>query len=136
MMKLIEINYHPTVSQLRQFGVICLIGLPLLGWVWGAGMSTLVILAVIGLVLAAVGAVMPAVLRPIFLGLTIIASPIGMLIGELAMLMIYFGLFLPMGLFFRIVGRDALHLKINKSGNTYWQPKKTPEDVAAYYRQS
>ena len=36
-MKLIEINWQPTDRQLRQFGVICLVALPALGWLWGGG---------------------------------------------------------------------------------------------------
>ena len=34
-MSLIEINWSPSLKQLRQFGVLCLVALPLLGLALG-----------------------------------------------------------------------------------------------------
>ena len=36
-MQLVEINWNPTERQLRQFSSMCFIGLPFIGWLWGAG---------------------------------------------------------------------------------------------------
>ena len=135
-MKLIEISWHPTDRQLRQFGVICLFALPGIGWIWGGGTTAITVLAVIGLLLAVTGMVLPSVLKPVFLALTIVATPIGMVIGELAMLMIYFGVFLPLGLVFRIAKRDSLQLRLDRGGESYWVKKKRPTNIASYYRQS
>ena len=93
-------------------------------------------LALIGLVLASAGMAVPTILKPIFLALTFVATPIGMVIGELAMLLVYFGVFLPFGLVFRAVKRDVLQLRLNRNKTTYWQAKKPPTNVASYYRQS
>jgi hypothetical protein len=57
-------------------------------------------------------------------------------VGELAMLLIYFGVFLPIGLLFRAAGRDALQRRFDPSQNSYWQAKKQPHDIASYFRQS
>jgi len=62
------------------------------------------------------------------------AAPMGMLVGELAMLGIFLGVFLPISLVFRLMGRDALRLKIEKNVESYWQTKKQPEQVSSYYR--
>ena len=93
-------------------------------------------LALVGLALAAVGLLAPKVLKPVFVGLMLVALPIGMVIGELSMALIYFGVFLPIGLCFRLIGRDALQLKLDRNAQSYWQAKSTPRDVASYYRQS
>jgi len=135
-MKLVEINWEPTDRQLRQFGVICLVALPLVGWFWGANTLTLGLIAGIGLLLAIVSIVGPQAVKPLFLALTIVATPIGMVIGEVAMLSIYFGVFLPMGLLFRLLRRDALQMKMERNAKTYWQEKSKPSSMAAYYRQS
>ena len=135
-MKLIEFNWQPTDRQLRQFGVICLVALPAVGWLWGGGTATVALLGVIGLLLAITGMVLPTVLKPVFLALTIVATPIGMVIGELAMLMIFFGVFLPFGLVFRFVQRDALQLRLDRNRDSYWEAKKQPANTASYYRQS
>ena len=135
-MKLVEINWHPTERQLRQFGLICLFALPGVGWIWGASSLVIGILAVVGLLLAGIGSFFPVGLKPLFLALTIVTTPIGMVVGELAMLLIYFGVLMPLGLFFRLIKRDALQRKINRDAETYWEKKKQPTSIASYYRQS
>jgi hypothetical protein len=134
-MKLIQFNWNPTERQLRQFGSICLVVLPLLGWMWGARFWLEVGLAAVGLVLAVTSWLSPKIIRPLFIGLTIITIPIGLVIGELAMILIYFGVFLPIGVLFRISGRDALQLR-RRFVDSHWQPKRKPSSVASYYRQS
>ena len=135
-MSLVQINFDPEVRQLRQFGCICLIALPGIGWLWGAGQTLLIILAAIGLVMAIAGFVFPAAVKPFFLGLSLIAAPIGMVVGEIAMMAVYYLVFMPIGLVFRLLRRDALQLKIDRSSSTYWQDKARPADAASYYRQS
>jgi len=93
-------------------------------------------LALAGLFLAVVGVAAPTILKPVFLALTILATPIGMVIGELAMLTIYFGVFLPFGLVFRIIRRDNLQLQLDRDKDSYWEAKKQPANIASYYRQS
>ena len=135
-MKLIEFNWNPTDRQLRQFGVICLFALPALTWLWGGGTTIVISLAVVGLFLAAAGLAAPSVLKPVFLALTIVTIPIGMVVGELAMRAIYFGVFLPFGLGFRIAKRDSLQLRLDQDKDSYWETKKQPSNIASYYRQS
>ena len=135
-MKLIEFNWSPTDRQLRQFGVICLFALPALSWLWGGGTTLVISLAVVGLFLAVAGLAAPVVLKPVFLAMTIVATPIGMVVGELAMRAIYFGVFLPIGLGFRIAKRDSLQLRLDQARDSYWETKKQPSNIASYYRQS
>ena len=135
-MKLLEFNRNPSDRQLRQFGGMLLLALPLVGWLWGATGAILATLALAGLLLAAVGMVLPKLMWPLFIVLMVIAMPIGFVVGELSMIVIYFGLFLPMGLAFRAIGRDALNLKRDRNTDSYWQVKKQPQNVVSYYRQS
>jgi hypothetical protein len=135
-MKLVEINWNPTNRQLRQFGLICLVALPLLGWLWGgANPRVLGVLAGIGFILAAAGLFCAPTLKPIFLGLTILVLPIGLVVGELSMLLIFFGVFLPIGFVFRLLNRDRLQLDFDTAARTYWEEKPQPKSVAGYYRQ-
>ncbi|MCA9074966.1 MAG: hypothetical protein KDA93_08040 [Planctomycetaceae bacterium] len=135
-MALIDINRDPTNRQLRQFGVISLFVLPLIAWLWGADRTTIGWLAVIGAVIAIVGWVWPKVIKPLFVGLTLLTAPIGIVVGEIALVLIYFGVFLPIGIVFRLLRRDALQLKRDPNTTTYWRPKSAPKDAASYYRQS
>ena len=136
-MSLLEVNWSPTARQLRQFGFLCLALLPALGW-WFAGLNWTVIgtLAGIGAALAAVGVAKPMALKPVFVGLTLAALPIGFVVSQLTLLALYFGVLTPIGLVFRLMGRDALERKFQPGADTYWQPKRRPAGVRSYYRQS
>jgi hypothetical protein len=135
-MKLVEVNWSPTNRQLRQFAVICVVALPIVGWIWGGNWSVVGLLAATGLLIALAGVVMPQAVKPIFLALMIVAAPIGIVIGEASMLLIYFGVFLPMALIFRVVGRDALQINVDREATTYWQAKRRPTSASSYFRQS
>jgi hypothetical protein len=145
-MALIDIHWKPTDRQLRQFGWIALVALPLAGWLfsgkpWPAEASS-VQCAVIGAlsgvgVLAAVLAVVrPQALRWPFIGATLVALPIGLVVGEVVLVVIYFGLFLPVSLIFRLMGRDALERRIDRRATSYWQAKAQPSGPKSYFRQS
>ena len=135
-MKLIELNWSPSDRQLRQFGAVCMIALPSVGWIWGISNLPMLVVSTLGITLALAGWVKPRILRPAFLTLMLVTSPIGIFVGEVSMIMIYFGLFLPFSLVFRIIGRDALQMKRSKSATSYWQKRQQPTDVSTYYRQS
>jgi hypothetical protein len=64
----------------------------------------------------------------------IVAFPIGWLVSHVMLAVLYFVLFLPLGLMFRLLGRDALSLR-KPSVETYWTEKQQPEDVVRYFRQ-
>ena len=134
-MKLVELNWNPTTRQLRQFGGICLVALPFVGWVWGAQSATLATLAIIGFVVALASLLIPGAVKPLFIGLSLVAIPIGMVIGEVAILLIFLGVFLPIGLVFRFLHRDALRLRAQENAASHWQTKERPTSVGSYYRQ-
>ena len=134
-MKLVEINWSPSARQLRQFGLICLFALPAVGWLWSASSRTLTWLSGIGAVMAVLGLGAPRALKPAFIGLMLLALPVGMVVSELAMILIYFGVFLPIGLCFKLMRRDALNRSLQPESGSYWSEKKAPANLSSYYRQ-
>jgi len=145
-MSLIDMQWRPGDRQLRQFGLIALFALPLAGWLfsgkpWPADMTprqvtVLEILAGLGVVAAGVALVRPQLLRWPFVIATLVALPIGLVVGEVVLLLIYFVVFLPVSLVFRLMGRDAMERGINRGAATYWQPKAPPAGPESYFRQS
>ena len=135
-MSLVEINLKPTERQLRQFSMMFIFALPSILWIWGGNLGAILISALIGLVLAVVGSIFPVVVKPLFITLTILFAPIGIVVSELALFLIFFVVLLPIGISFRIVRRDDLNLKFEPDQPTYWQKKKQPQGVSSYYRQS
>jgi hypothetical protein len=142
-MKLIEINRNPTNRQLRQFGVAALLFLPLIGWLSTGKPRTLAAvnlpllgsLAAMGLAMALLGFIKPKALQPVFVGASLVTLPIGLVVGEVVLLILFFGLFAPMGLLFRLIGRDALQRRLERDAKTYWQRKRQPDSPARYYQQ-
>ncbi len=135
-MALIEINWNPPSRQLRQFGSLCLVSFPLLGWMWTGNLTVITALACVGLLIASIAYVYPKGISPLFVGLMLITAPIGLVVGEVAMFLIYMTVFLPIGMLFRIASRDRLRLKIDRQATSYWQLKRQPKSVGSYYRQS
>ena len=146
-MAAIEIQWNPTDRQLRQFGAATFFVLPLSGWLlagrpgwvfpWTTENSAMVGgLLTCGAFLLLVGWFVPRALKPYYIGLMLATFPIGLIVGEVFLLLLYILVFLPVALIFRLIGRDALQRRIDRQAESYWEPKSPPPDPASYYRQS
>jgi hypothetical protein len=139
-------NLNPTPRQLGQFACAGVLLMPFAAWMLSGrplGVAwqpqhTLLIggLFALGLIFVALSYLAPRALRPIFIAATLATFPIGFVISEILLAAIYFLVFTPVALLFRLVGRDALDRKIDRSAKSYWQAKQQPRDVASYFRQS
>ncbi len=140
---MIEIDFKPPDHQLRQFGFISLVGFPLVGVVltmWPKPFGDLpieVLYVGIGIgVLMGVFAVanQTALIRPVYVGMMIIAFPIGMVLATVLLALIYYGLFTPVAVFFRLTGRDKLERKLEPQAASYWKVRETQRTPASYLR--
>ena len=52
-----------------------------------------------------------------------------------AMAVLFYGVFTPIGLFFRLIGRDPLHRRFQPEADTYWVARRPATDVRRYFRQ-
>ena len=93
------------------------------------------ILGAIALVMGLLGLVAPALLRPIYVGWMVLAFPIGWTISLFTLAIMYYGLFTPLALIFRLLGRDPLDRRFEPAAETYWTPKATPTDPRRYFKQ-
>jgi hypothetical protein len=134
-MKMVEMNWRPTDRQLRQFGLIGMLILPAAGWLWGAGPGTFAILVTVAVVLGALALLQPLALRYPFLFLCLVTLPIGMVLGEVVMLLSYFLVFVPFATVFRLLGRDPLQRSFQRKAASYWQPRQAAADRSRYFRQ-
>jgi len=130
-----EINWNPTVCQLRTFGLTSLAALPLATALWTRGSLTAIAWATAGgVVLAALALAWPRSLRPILVAINVATWPLVWIINDLVLLLAFYGVMVPLGLIFRLIGRDALQLKIDRNAESYWQPKEPPAGVRGYFR--
>jgi hypothetical protein len=133
---MVEMNWNPSERQLRQFGLIALVALPTLGWLWHLGATTTFALAGVGGIAAIVAILYPRALKYPFLTLCLLSLPFGLVMGEMILLLSFLTIFTPVALLFRLLGRDALTRGFDRNAATYWQPKAAPAGLASYLRQS
>ncbi|MFO0974066.1 MAG: SxtJ family membrane protein [Phycisphaerae bacterium] len=131
-------TWYPTNKQLRQFAVISLVGFPLVGAVvsrfaWQS--RTFTVFAAIGAALFVIGMIRPKSIRLVYAGLIALTLPIGWLVSNIMLRLIYYVIFTPVGLVFRMIGRDPLAIG-KPAGDSYWRDVRPSADLAGYYRQA
>ncbi len=135
---MITASFRPDAKQLRQFAWIALPGFCLFGWLalrWTGSTNWALGLAAFGALVAVVGSFVPRAVLPIYLAMMALAYPIGVVVSELLLRAIYYGVFTPLGLFFRAIRRDPLHLR-KPQADSYWTRRRQREDPLAYFRQA
>lgn len=137
-MKWSDIPRNPADKILRQFALAWLVFF--LAWAawhgvyrgrteWGMALAAIAALGGVA------GLLRPPLLRWIFVGWMMVAFPIGWLISQLMLLMLFYGMFTPVAFVMRLRGRDALALRPVNGKASFWLRKETPLDVRSYFRQ-
>ena len=135
---MIKLDLKPQNDQLKQFGWIALIGFPLAGaalhWISGLSIDLIWILAIVGVVTFGLSMIQPKLILPLYVGLMVITFPIGFVLSWVLMAVVYFGLFTPVGLVFRLFGRDPLNKYPDSSVESYWHVRGAPREPSSYFR--
>ena len=98
--------------------------LPLAGILGGGGLA-------VGLLLLAV----PQIARPIYVVWYFVACCIGLVVGNLALAIVFFVLVAGLGLVMRALGRQSVRKSFDRQAPTYWQDAEPVDDPKRYYRQ-
>ena len=133
-----DIPFHPTRKTLRQFAVLWLIFVGGCALWQGLARGRPIVAAVLAAVAASVGLIgwiKPRAVRPLFVGWMVLAFPIGWTVSILLLALVYYGMFTPFAIAFRLLGRDALGLRPGPDRESYWEPHEAPLDVRRYFRQ-
>jgi hypothetical protein len=132
------LTWNPTACQLRRFALAAA-GMCSAGAVWLAAeygpMACAWGLAAVAAGFAVVGVCRPEAARPLYVGLLVASYPLGWAAGLLVLAAVYFGLFTPLALVFRLIGRDALERRFDPAAASYWHPRPRSADPGRYLRQ-
>jgi hypothetical protein len=123
---------------LRQFAALWLLFFGGLGLWQALGRDRISLgLALTGLALTIgpLGLMKPRLIRPVFVGWMVLTFPISWTLSHVLLGCLFYGLFTPIGLFFRLIGRDSLARRFRPEAASYWAPKPATADVHSYFRQ-
>jgi MFS family permease len=145
--KLLDINLNPDERTLRQFGFIALGGFGLLAvcafyekWMFAFGLgearsSVAIALAAVAGVAALFSLVYPKANKVIYVGITILAYPIGFVLSYVIMGVLFFGIFAPIGALLRMSGVDPMQRALEKAKQSYWSEARAARSKESYFRQ-
>lgn len=130
-----DVPTRPSHRLLRQFGaLLTLAAAALAAWRFDSSMDWRP-MAILAAAAALVTAVRPTALRWPFVAWMVLAFPIGWLVGRVLLVIVFYGLFVPIGLTMRALGRDPLQRRA-MSRATYWEARQPrPRDPSGYFRQ-
>ena len=137
-MPLVDINKDPSPRELRWFGLIALAfgGLvsgvifarsrwPITSWIPLAA----------AVLIAGVYYAFPALRRPIYVGWMYAFLPLGIVTNFVLLAAIYFLIFTPIGLLMRLVARERVPRRFDRSAASHWIKRPAPRPPESYFRQ-
>jgi hypothetical protein len=133
-----DIPFSPPDRMLRQFAGLWLLFFSAIAAWQGLArgrVGVAVFVATAALAVGLLGLVRPRAVRPVFVGWMVLAFPIGWVVSIVLLGLVYFGLFLPLGLAFRLAGRDVLGLRRRPDLVTYWVERPAAPPIRRYFRQ-
>jgi hypothetical protein len=135
---IVRINRDPTRRQLNQFGFIWLGFLSVFGgvaWVKFGAPGVAFALWVAAVVVPAIGWTVPAFMRAVFVGMSIVAWPIGFVVSHIVLALVYYLVITPIGLAMRLFGYDPMTRKMSSGQRTRWVARETGRAAETYFRQ-
>lgn len=139
---MLKLDLHPKPNVLRQFAFVAVVGLPLIAalvlrlcGVFSWTHPALLAAAGVGVAQCLVFlAGFTPLTRWLFVVLMVVALPFGFVLSHLLMAVIYYLVMTPIGLVFRLIGRDAMGRKIDRTKTSYWHDRGPQRSPASYFK--
>jgi hypothetical protein len=137
---------RPTPRQLRGFGYVAVAGFALIGWLAvrtvGADLTAFWILLGVGGLMLGETLLDDFVLGPgfaplrpwVYRLLLVVAFPLGFVVSWLLLALVYYLLFTPVALWFKLIGRDKMQRRPDPAAATYWRERPERRAPATYLR--
>jgi len=138
-MAIIEVNWNPGRKDLRIFGIAAMTATVILACLLhlkkDLPLQWALCIVAFGLTAFVSSLVLPKAARLIYVIMVALALPVGLVISTVLMAVLYYLLLTPLGLFFRLIGRDALEFKFDRTRESYWVKRRPPESLKRYFNQ-
>ncbi len=131
-----DIPTNPSDRFLRQFAAGSVLFLGLAGTAfWFRGHPLAAVIAwVVGGGIGVAGLVWPRCLRWVYVAIAVAALPMGLAVSTVVLLVTYLLILTPIGLIMRLLGRDAMTRRLDRSAASYWVPR-AESPAGRYFRQ-
>jgi hypothetical protein len=129
---LISLKLRPSKRQLQQFGWIAAAAFPALSFLLGRGHLPFFAL---GASSFAFSLLWPRGNRPLFVAMSLVSYPIGFVVSHAALAVLFFGILTPVGVLFRLLGRDPLARRFEPGKPSYWVELPKIASKKDYFRQ-
>jgi hypothetical protein len=114
-------NIQGTTKELRKFGLtIGIFFLIIAAWLFWQQRPSFTYFAYIGAGFALLGMLTPTLLRPIYKIWMAFALIMGFIMTRAILTILFFGVFTPIGLIARLLGKDLLDERRDQKATTYW----------------
>ena len=138
-MTLVNINFKPDPKELHTFGKTMIIGFSIFAlialFIFDAPQVAfgLAVFGLVSFILSRCGKAAMVVYLP-WMGFGFV---MGTIVSNLILALLFYGLITPIGLFFKLTGRDILNRTIKKDIPTYWEdaPHRDNDGVTEYQKQ-
>ena len=131
-----DIPTNPSRRFLRQFaaGSVAFLGLIGSAWWFRGHHTAAIVLWALGGGIGLGGLVRPACLRWVYVAIALAALPIGLVVSTVILLATFLLVVTPVGCIMRLLGRDAMTRRFDRSAASYWMPR-TQTPPGRYFRQ-
>ncbi len=102
---------------------------------WRGSSSWAIAFWAVAVAFRVVGLVWPEGLKPVYLGMILLGWPIGWTVANSLLLVVYLGLFMPLGFLLRLRRGDLLGRRFDRSARSYWVPTQSRTRPQDYLRQ-
>jgi hypothetical protein len=138
-MSLIEVNWKPEAKDLRSFGKIALVASCLVAGLLyvlkGLAIQWIFVIIALGILVFICSLISLGVTRLIYLTLTAITLPIGLVVSFIVLAVFFYLIITPVGLVFRLIGRDSMKRKFDSAINSYWAAHRPTQKLERYFHQ-
>ncbi len=138
-MSLVEIDWNPKSKQLQSFGKIALVASAvislLLYLLKGVAIQWVLIIFAFGFIIFIISMISLKLTKMIYLGMILVTLPIGWVVSFILLAIFYYLLLAPLGLIFRLMGRDPLCRKFDPKAKSYWLSRQPPKGPEQYFHQ-
>ena len=130
-------NIKSGKRELKQFGITIAVVLGFLStWFLWRGRDGGYVLLIISIVFLVLGLFLPHLLKPLQKLWMTLAVLLGWLMTRIILIILFYLVVTPIGLFAKLCGKDFLNRKFDREAQSYWIPRKpSPPDKKNYQNQ-